>query len=291
MKILNNKHIPCLMAALLLGLLACTPENPSDSVKQTTIRVSVLPDRNGELLKSKYQAILIYLSTKTTRNYQLIIPKNYDHALQMFLKKESDLAFFGGYTFVKANFMGKALPLVSRNTDKKFTSVVLVSTTNQAQTLEDLKGSSFSFGSTLSTSGHLMPRSFFKDLNILPESFFSSVTYSGAHDKTILQISQGKVNAGVANVQIYKNMLKDGRITNEDVRVLWSSPEFQDYVWAFQNDMEAALINDIRNAFLAMSLNEPTSKKILNDLDAGFFVPVSMDDFEILQNVISELDM
>lgn len=291
MKILNNKYKLCLMATLLSGLLACTPENSSDSVKQTTIRVSVLPDRNEELLKSKYQPFLNYLSTKTTRNYQLIIPKNYDHALQMFLNQESDLAFFGGYTFVKANSMGKALPLVSRDTDKKFTSVVLVSTTNEAQTLQDLKGSSFSFGSTLSTSGHLMPRSFFKDLNILPESFFSSVTYSGAHDKTILQISQGEVNAGVANVHVYKNMLKDGRITNEDVRVLWSSPEYQDYVWAFQNDMDDALINDIRNAFLAMSLNEPASKKILDDLDAVFFVPVSMNDFEILQSVISELDM
>lgn len=48
--------------------------------------------------------------------------------------------------------------------------------------ITDFKGKVFSSGSNLSTSGHLLPRHFLKEMGIEPENYFSWVDYSGKHD-------------------------------------------------------------------------------------------------------------
>ena len=86
-------------------------------------------------------------------------------------------------------------------------------------------------------------------------------------------------------------MFDDGRLDNEKVRILWRSPNYQDYVWAIQSYIDKQTLNSIRDAFLDLSVEDPQSKKILDALDATYFVPVGLKQFDFLIHSVAELNM
>lgn len=277
--------------ALVFALTAGCKPQIKEKTEPELFRMVVLPDRDPHLLIKRYSGLVEHLEKETGYKYQIIVPKDYADGLNMFTRGDVEMAFFGGYTFVKAHNLVKAVPLVSRKEDTKFNSVILVRSENLSQNLLDLKGARFSFGARLSTSGHLMPRRFMSEMGIIPEAFFSTVEYSGAHDKTAMWVVKGRVDAGVANAQIINNMFDDGRLNGEKVRILWRSPNYQDYVWAAQASIKKNILNDIRDAFLNLSTDNPDNRNILESMDASYFVPVGVNEFDLLIRSVDELNM
>ncbi|UAA37124.1 phosphate/phosphite/phosphonate ABC transporter substrate-binding protein [Paraneptunicella aestuarii] len=278
-----------LCVGLSASLTSCMPEPTNQS--KGTIRVSIVPDQEPDIIRERVKNFMAYLEKETGYKFEVIVPTEYQQTLVMFLQKNVDMAWFGGYTFVKASQMGNAVPLISRAADAEFKSVVIVRSDSPYTTLFDLKDKRFSFGSRLSTSAHLMPRAFFKRVQIEPESFFSQVEYSGAHDKTVEWVNNGKIDAGVLNPLVLQSMHLDGRIDPTKIRVIWRSPSYQDYVWAVQPTMGEDLINKIRDAFLKLSYSNEKDKQLLNDMSAHHYVPVGNADFSVLSQIIDELDM
>lgn len=278
-----------LCVGLSVSLLSCTP-NQTNELKGT-IRVSMIPDQDPDIIRDRVKNFMSYLEQETGYKFEVIVPMEYQQTLSLFLQKNVDIAWFGGYTFVKASQMGNAVPLVSRAADAEFKSIVIVRSDSPYTTLFDLKGKHFSFGSRLSTSGHLMPRSFFKRVKIDSESFFSQIEYSGAHDRTVEWVKNGKVDAGVVNPLVLQSMYLDGRIDPTKIRIIWRSPSYQDYVWAVQPTMDENLINKIRDAFLKLSYSDEKDRQLLNDMSAHHYVPVGTADFSVLSQIIDELDM
>jgi len=126
--------------------------------KPSVLRVGILPDVSEENLRKRYGPLLNHLSAKTGFDLNLVLPTDYGDLVRLFRENKVDLAYFGGLTFVQAQVFYNAEPLVMRDVDTRFTSWFLVRKSDPARNLADLKGKVFSFGSRLSTSGHLMPR-------------------------------------------------------------------------------------------------------------------------------------
>lgn len=260
-----------------------------ESLQQHTpavLRVGVLPDVSEDALRQRYTPLLNYLSTQTALKFKLVLPADYNELIELFDDHKIDLAYFGGLTFVRAQINSDAKPLVMRELDTHFTSWFIVSGDELAPDLTDMEGKSFAFGSKLSTSGHLMPRHFLQtQKQIIAEQFFGEVHYSGAHDRTVYLVRDGKVELGVANTQIIKAMQQDGRLLQGDVRVIWETPPYADYVWATQ-----AYINDhtrtlLRDAFLALDVADPAHKMVLDRLGASAFLPAVTSQFQRLENI------
>jgi len=279
-----------LCVACLLMVAACS-ENAVEPNPSATFKLGVLPNQDKSKMQESYAGLVRHLETATGLKIELRIPDDYAQLLDWFVNKEIDLAMFGGVTFVKANKQVGAVPLVMRDIDIRFHSVVLVKRDSGAASIADLKGKSFSFGSELSTSGHLMPRYYFQQLGIDPEQDFTTVNYSGAHDKTALLVQAGKAFAGVVNGSIVKEMFADGRLSPEKVKQLWESPIYADYVWAMQQDLFEINGTTIRDAFMALSRSIAADKAILDALGAGYYIPASVDDFQSLSRIMGQLDM
>ena len=142
----------------------------------------------------------------------------------------------------------------------------------------------FSFGSELSTSGHLMPRHFLRsEWQIEPEAFFSAVTYSGTHDRTAQLVRDGAVDIGVANAAVIRQMLDDGRLRNGEIEVVWQTPPYPDYVWAVQREMPAQLKTRLRDAFMSLTPTRAEHVAILNSLGAQKYLPAAGGDFADLR--------
>lgn len=274
----------CLFFSLCLP--ACN--NKTQTYEPGVIKVGVLPDQSREQLNLTYNPLLQYLTKIVGFNFELVIPTDYGNLLDLFETKKIDLAYFGGYTFLKANKLYGAVPLVMRKNDLKFTSSFIAKPddTKKIYNISDFKDKKFSFGSEMSTSGHLMPRYFLNEWNIQPEHFFDKVEYSGKHDKTIFLVQDEIVNLGVVNTLVLDTMFNSGRITESNITVIKETPPYTDYVWAVQPDLNKSAFTIILNAFLNLSSFNSKHQEILKLLSSKYYLPAGIDDFDQLNEAI-----
>ncbi|MDH5694204.1 MAG: phosphate/phosphite/phosphonate ABC transporter substrate-binding protein [Gammaproteobacteria bacterium] len=272
---------------VLLHLSACSSDTNNEST--TPLRLGILPDQGIETLKSRYTPLLDYLNSQTGLNFVFVFPDSYLELEQKFGNKEIDLAYFGGATFVSANKKYNAKPLVMRDVDRRFTSYFLVHRSNKATSIQDFKNKRLAFGSKFSTSGHFMPRYFMSKENIVPEKFFSEVIYTGSHDKTARLVQDNKVEIGVVNSAIVDSMIADGQLASTRVRILKTTPPYPDYVWASQEGLNEKIVVNIRNAFLALSIDNPQHKIVLENISAGAFYPASKEEFNPLVKAMDQI--
>ena len=229
-----------------------------------------------------------YISSTTGLTYVLTIPKTYQQIVDDLKNNKTDFAYLGGYTFTLSHINGLTQPLVMRDIDLEFTSSLIVHAKSTATKITDLDQKSFAFGSKLSTSGHLMPRYYLQEKGIIPEKFFSSIKYSGAHDKTAFMVRDRVVSAGIMNSQVLKKMLTDGRLTKQDIKILWQTPPHPNYVWAVSSRVSDTIKNKLKKAMLQLVYSNPEHKIILDGLSARAFFPASPQDFSILRSIIND---
>ncbi len=282
----------CLIIILILTVLvSCTSNKNDDDGTFSKLRIGILPDESREKLIEHYSPLFEYLAGETGVSYELIIPESYNKLLELFHENKIDLAYFGGFTFVQAHITDNAVPLVMRDVDTRFTSYFLVKGDDPARDISEFKGKRFSFGSNLSTSGHLMPRYFLEEIGIVPEVYFSDVRYSGKHDLTAYAVRDGIVDLGAANHAVVDKMYQDGRLSKKNVRILWETPAYPDYVWAMRPEISKDYQIRLRDAFLNLSNINSEHAKILKHVGAKSFLPASSNDFMKLSNIINELEL
>lgn len=284
-------HLTCGLALLTLLLVTGCSDQPNEGYEPVVLRIGVLPDQSEAILRDRFTPLAQYLSRALQKPFELIVPVDYADLVDRFGKGQLDLAYFGGLTFLQAHARSGAVPLVMRDIDAHFTSYFLVRTDAPEPDWHGMQGLSFSFGARLSTSGHLMPRHFLLQQGIEPEGYFSEVRYSGAHDTTARLVEKGEVVMGVANSHIINKMFEAGRLSHQQVRILWETPPYTDNVWAVRPDADQAFVQRLFNGFLSLSPIDEQHAQILKPLDAGGFVPTSLDDFTALREIAISLGL
>jgi phosphonate transport system substrate-binding protein len=279
-----------LLTGVLLFIAACDSE-PTGQLEISVLRVGIVPDESLEVLQPRYVPMFEYLARVLEIPYEYVPSETYDDLVTQFVAGRIDLAYFGGLTFLRAEAAGKAVPIVMRDVDKKFTSYFLVRADDPAIDITDFKGKKFCFGSRLSTSGHLMPRNFLIKRGIKAEEFFGDVCYSGAHDRTANKVRDGHADLGVANAQVILSMFAEGRLSPKDLRVLWQTPPYPNYVWAVRADLAPETRQRIRDAFLDLSPGDDDGARLLTRLRAGAFLPASPADYAPLRKIAEAIGL
>jgi phosphonate transport system substrate-binding protein len=292
---LSNLHHKSKYAALILVmvsffLVGCSLQE-SQKTAITTLKMGVLPDEKKDVLLDRYEPLREHLSDSLGIPVELIIPDDYAALVQAFGNGLIDLAYFGGFTFVQAYQQFGAVPLVLRDIDTRFTSYFVTRKDHPAKELAQFKGAAFAFGSELSTSGHLMPRHFLNIQDIDAENFFQDVRYSGAHDKTVEWVRDNEVEIGAVNAQVFRSMLADRRLKPDELRVVYETPPYTDYVWAVQSRVDEKTFLKLRDAFLFLSPDDELHLEILNKMNSGGFLPANAGSFADLMSTADALGL
>ena len=252
----------------LLGIAALTAASAltSASYAQTVFRVTTIPEEAATEQTRKFGPIVKYLESKLGQKVEFIPVSDYPAAVEALVNKQVDMVWFGGFTFVQASVRsgGKIVPIAQREEDTKFQSVFITKPGSGIKTLADLKGKQVSFGSQSSTSGHLMPRSFLLDAKIDPDKDFKRVAYSGAHDATIASVVSGKVDAAALDITVWNKFVKEGKVSDKDAVVFFSTPGYFNYNWSVHADMPAAQRDRVKKALLDIDPKTPEGKEILD---------------------------
>ncbi|MBV4534557.1 MULTISPECIES: putative selenate ABC transporter substrate-binding protein [Pseudomonas] len=246
-----------------------------------TLRVSAIPDEAPTELLRKFKPLGQYLHKQLDMEVKFVPVADYPAVVEALASDKLDLAWLGGFTFVQVHLKDpSATPLVQREQDAKFTSKFITADPN-VKSLADLKGKTFAFGSVSSTSGSLMPRYFMlKNDNIKPETYFSRVAYSGAHDATVAWVQAGKADAGVLNASVWQKLVDAGKVDTDKVKVFATTPTYYDYNWTVRGNMDAGLKAKIKQAFLDLDPANPEHKAILDLQAASRFIETSPDNYK-----------
>ncbi len=279
------KPVLALAAGLALSFTALAAQAAD------VLKVSAIPDEAPTELLRKFQPLGAYLEQQLGMPVEFTPVADYPAVVEALASDRIDLAWLGGFTFVQARLKtGNALPLVQRAEDARFTSKFITANPD-VQSLADLKGKSFAFGSVSSTSGSLMPRYFMLQDGIKPESHFSRVGYSGAHDATAAWVQAGKVDGGVLNASVWDKLVANGTIDSNKVRVFATTPTYFDYNWTVRGTLDPALTAKIKAAFLALDPAIAEHKAILDLQAASRFIETAPENYQGIEEAARAADL
>ena len=255
------------------------------------LRVSAIPDEAPTELLRKFKPLGAYLEQQLGMKVEFTPVADYPAVVEALATDRLDLAWLGGFTFVQVRLKtGNAIPLVQREQDAQFTSKFITANPD-VTSLADLKGKTFAFGSVSSTSGSLMPRYFMLQDGIKPESHFSRVGYSGAHDATAAWVQAGKVDGGVLNASVWDKLVASGKVDSNKVKVFATTPTYYDYNWTVRGTLAPALAEKIKAAFLALDPANPEHKAILDLQAASRFIETSPENYKGIEDAARAADL
>ena len=274
---------------LAAAAMLCLAHLSAPAYAQSTLKVSAIPDEAPTELQRKFAPLGKYLETAIGMKVEFIPVSDYAAVVEGLAAKKLDMAWLGGFTFVQARLRtGNANPIIQREEDRVFTSKFIANAASGINTLADLKGRTFTFGSVSSTSGSLMPRYFLLQNKLVPEKDFKRVAYSGAHDATALQVESGKVDAGVLNASVWDKLVQEKKVDTGKIKVIYTTPTYFDYNWTVRGDLDPALVRKLTDAFLKLDPKNPAHKEILDLQRASKFITTNADNYKGIEAAARE---
>ena len=265
------------------------------------LKVGAIPDQNQEILNKRFNFFSEELSKRLDVKVKYIPVINYVAAITGFRSKDLDLVWFGGLSGVQARIQTpNSIVIAQRDIDKKFKSIFILNKKlkldpiSNKKGLKKLKNLRFTFGSENSTSGRLMPQYFLNEAGIKITDFKGRrAGFSGSHDATIALVNSGSYDAGALNKQVWENNVKNNPKRIKNVNVFWITPEYVDYHWVAQGNLDSrfrkGFTKELKSTILNLDLKNPKQKKILDMFNAKKFVDAKAIEFKNIEKIARDL--
>lgn len=243
------------LAALLAGCggsAAKPAAAPAQELK--VLRVGAIPAEDAQKTRENYKSLANYLQKKTGLPVEIFVATDYSGVIEAMRAGKLDIAMFGPFSYVLAADKAGAEAFaveIRKGSGTSYQSMVVTHPDSGIKTLADIKGRTYAFVDPASTSGNLIPRSFYKKNNIDPEKDFKSVVYAGGHDAAGLAVKNRKVDAASMDDITFNNMKDKGLLNpDKDIKVIYKSDPIPGSPWAWRKDLPADLKTKIKDAFM-----------------------------------------
>jgi phosphonate transport system substrate-binding protein len=296
LRLFRKAILAILVPVVMLATSGCG--GPAQSTRPTQastgatepLFISAIPDQDPEQLQRLYGAVASYLSKELGVPVEYKPVTDYTASITGFKVGDLDLVWYGGLTGVQARLqVPGARAIVQRDIDEQFHSVFIANSASGINSVADLKGRTFTFGSESSTSGRLMPQYFLGQEGIKLTDFKGQPGFSGSHDKTISLVTAGTYEAGVLNEQVWKSRQQEGKVDLTRVKEIHVTPAFHDYHWVLHPDAVqsygADFVDRLKSAFTELDASVPEQKEILELFGTGKFIETSNDNYTQIEQV------
>jgi phosphonate transport system substrate-binding protein len=136
-----------------------------------------------------------------------------------------------------------------------------------------------------------MGRHFLEQRGIVPERFFREVRYATVADEALLHVRERRADLGVANSNAMRRMLAAGTLAPGDLRIVAETPPHAGQVWFTSRRLDAGIRTAVRDAFMALSPDEPAHRPVLAALAASGFLPARADDYGALTDLMRQMHL
>jgi phosphonate transport system substrate-binding protein len=262
---------------------------PADS--RPLLRMGSIPSESAEKIQDQYKDLIAYLERQTGFRIELVVEPDYKGIIEKMRNRELDIAFLGPFSYVIAHDTAGAQAFASpeyKLTGSNYSSNIITHSGTGIKSLAQLKGRSFAFIDTKSTSGYLIPKATLVIYGIDPDRDFSKVLFLGHHDAAVIAVNKRTVDAAAVSSNILRNLQERGIVDEKEIKILFASDPIPQSVWAYREGISADLVNKIKQAFFNAHL-EPGGLGIYAK-DVNRFIPRDDAEYNILRETVKLLD-
>ncbi|MCY9668833.1 phosphate/phosphite/phosphonate ABC transporter substrate-binding protein [Paenibacillus alginolyticus] len=269
------------------------------------LKVQFVPSQNAETLEAKAKPLEKLLGDKLGIPVKVSVSTDYNVVIEAMASKQVDVGFLPPSNYVVAHDNRKAADLLVQATRLGvddatgqptkdlvdfYKSEILVKADSPIKTVADLKGKKMGWQGVTSAAGYVYPGFVLKKAGVDPVKDVTGVQFQG-HDKAVIALLNGQVDAVGVFQDIRTNMTKDYPDVFKQTRVLSYSDKIPNDTIAVRSDMDAAWKKKITDAFIAIG-NDPEGQKVIFDVYShkGY---VASDDakFDIVRSVNKEMGL
>lgn len=234
-----------------------------------------------------YKEIVDYIGKKMEIPVEMVQKESYDEMDKLLEKGEVSIAFIcsGPYVKNKEKF-GVELLVAPQSYGKPFYhAYIIVHKDSPIKSLTDLKGKSFAFTDPKSNTGKLVPTYMIaKNFNKTPEQFFSKITYTKSHDKSIESVAKKIVDGASVDSLIYEYAAKKNPVYTSLTKIIEKSPPYGIPPVVVTKNFDPNLKEKIKQTFLNMH-KDPEGKKILDGIMVDKFIVPKDSDYNSVREM------
>lgn len=185
-----------IIAALVGSLVLAIAPGPSSA--QLKLVMAFVPSVDAQRVLATGSTVARMLEVATGYSIEATVPTSYAATIEALCAGRVHIAWFAPTAYVLGNARcGAEVGLIAiRAGLPYYGSQILVRADLGAKSLADLRGKRFAVVDPASTSGYIWPMVYIKKKGYDPNTFFSQVVQAGGHDKVVIAIYQGSVDAG-----------------------------------------------------------------------------------------------
>ncbi len=298
-----------LAIALTLSLAGsgCTQQDEAKRVDFNEVKLVARPTASPQAAKSlqvavgamispqrtlrHYQELLAYLGDKLNRDVHLVQRKTYGEVNKLLGRGEIDLAFIcsGPYATIGKRYQLELLAAPEVQGSHFYRSYLIVNSHSPYHHLIDLRGRVFAFTDPESNTGKIVPTYWLAGINQRPETFFSQVIYTHAHDNSIMAVARGLVDGAAIDGLIWEYYQRIDPSLTARTRVIKKSQPFGIPPVVGSRYLSAQLKQDIKQVLFEMHTNR-RGREILKGLLIDRFVPAQDAWYDSVRRMLSKLE-
>jgi phosphonate transport system substrate-binding protein len=224
-----------------------------------------------------------YLSGTLKRPVKLKLSPSMSAAIDEVSNGSVDLAYLTPVAYLKAQTRDNTQLVVKMLTNKKasFQLMIVVRDDSPIRRMQDLKGKTFAFGDKAA----ILQRAVVVGAG-MPLEDLGDYKFIGHYDNIAKGVANGDFDAGILKDTTARDWQHRG------LRILHSSPPLPPYNIVASSKLDARLLKQIRQAFLALDISNPEHKKVIQALDDEYdgFAPARDSDYDVVRRLIAPFE-
>lgn len=283
--VLKKAVFPFLLFGILAALSGIGPPgsgraeaSPPQAAQEAPLRFGVLYLLSPKELYERWTPFAEYLSRKTGRKVDLVVPRNFDHLVELARSGQLDLIFINPYVYIllkkEIGIEAVAAQVAYGNTFAP--SYIVVRKDSGIRSLEDLRGKKIAFVSHLASSGYVVPRAFLMSQGIDVDREMK-VVFTKNLPGTLLAVLNRDVDAaGMCGVN-YADLSR--RIDTEAVEILRTTEVSPRLPLVVRKGLDRGLVAKIKAAAIGLK-TDPEAGPTLKALSFDGFDPITDAEYD-----------
>jgi phosphonate transport system substrate-binding protein len=255
-----------MLLSVALGLMALTLAGTTfaaDPSWPKELTFALLSTESAPEVGRRWTPILNQLSKDLGIPIKQVASTDYRGSIEALKFNKAQIGQLGPKGYIEASNHNYAnvepiVQLQHANGSLGYRSCLIVHAESDLFSPEDIAGKTFAFNDPNSTSGYLVPMTFFlMEMGIEPKEYFSKLTFSGSHEASILAVVHQKVDVASTNVPDVQQMVREGKVPRGAVRVIWVSKLIPNDPIVVRKDLPEGLKQAMQQALATMHTRHP----------------------------------
>jgi phosphonate transport system substrate-binding protein len=275
-------------ALVVLALVTGAPAQDASWPKELTF--ALLSTENAAEVTRRWGPIVAQLEKDLRVKVKSVTATDYRGTIEALKFKKAEIGHLGPKSYVEAatNNYANVEPVAQlqlANGSLGYRSCLIVHADSDMFSPEDTIGKTFAFNDPNSTSGYLVPSSFFMtEMGVDPQKHFSKVIFSGSHEASILAVANRKVEVASTNLPDLQQLTRESKVPRGALRVIWVSKLIPNDPVVVRKDLPANLKSAIQESLVSMKSRNPEAFKEIGAW-VGSFVPADDARYQVIRDL------